>query len=218
MIKAVLFDLDGTLINTNRLIIESYKYTIMKHLNKSIKDEDIVIYFGEPLLTTLARFDKDNVDALCDTYRSFNHSRHDEMVTEFEGALETLKELKAMGIKIAVVTSKRRLMVERGLKKFGLFEYLDAVITPEDTERHKPDGEPALKACEVLGVRPEEAVMVGDSHYDILCGKNAGTKTCAVKYTALPLEELLSYKPDYVVDNILDLIPIVSSEDSKDAI
>lgn len=218
MIKAVLFDLDGTLIDTNGLIIESFKYTIMKHLNKKIEDEDIVKYFGEPLLTTLGRYDKDNAGILCDTYRSFNNIKHDEMVREIDGVFETLSKLGEMGIKLAVVTSKRRSMAEKGLELFKLKEYMTAIVTPEDTKSHKPNPEPALKACEILGVDPSEAIMVGDSHYDILCGRNAGTKTCVVKYTALPLEELLSYKPDYAVDNISELVGIVNEFQEIEAV
>jgi pyrophosphatase PpaX len=211
MIKAVLFDLDGTLINTNKLVIESFKHTFRNHLNKEISESDIVNYFGEPLTTTLERYDKDNVEELLKTYKKFNEAKHDELASEINYAIETIKELKKINIKIAVVTSKRRMMAERGLKLFGLFEHIDLLITPEDTIKHKPDGEPAEKACDMLKIYTQEAIMVGDSHYDILCGKNAGCKTCVVSYTALPIESIMKYKPDYKIESLMELLNIIET-------
>ncbi|ERI90715.1 HAD hydrolase, family IA, variant 1 [Clostridiales bacterium oral taxon 876 str. F0540] len=215
MIKAVLFDLDGTLIDTNDLIIQSFKHTFQKHLNKDVPESEIVLYFGEPLIDTLARYDKDNAHILIQTYRAHNEAIHDELTKEISGAKETLKELKALGIKVGVVTSKRRGIAERGLKLFNMLEMIDAFITPEDTVKHKPEAEPIEKACGILDVNPSEALMVGDSHFDILCGKNAGSKTCVVRYTVLPLDKIMAYSPDYSIDNIKEIIDIVRKENFK---
>lgn len=212
MIKAVLFDLDGTLINTNDLIIDSFKHTFKKHLNIDVHESEIVMHFGEPLLDTLAEYDKENAHILMQTYREYNEEIHDELAKEIVGAKETLSELKALGIKVGVVTSKRRELAERGLKLFNLLDIMDVVITPEDTTKHKPEAEPVLKACDILAVRPEETIMVGDSHFDILCGKNAGAKACLVKYTALPIDMIMLHTPEYLVDEIKDILKIVREE------
>ncbi|MCM0650545.1 pyrophosphatase PpaX [Clostridium swellfunianum] len=217
MIKAILFDLDGTLIDTNDLIIQSFKHTFKRHLNKEVPESEIVMNFGEPLLATLQKYDNENADILIQTYRSYNEAIHDELTKEIVGVKETLRELKTLGIKIGVVTSKRRALAERGLKLFNLYELMEVIITPEDTEKHKPDAEPMLKACELLGVLPEEALMVGDSHYDILCGKNAGSKACLVKYTALPVDKIMEHKPHYAVDDIKEVLQIVREENFKKA-
>lgn len=210
MIKAVLFDLDGTLLDSNKLIIESYKYTIRKHFNKELEEKNITKYFGEPLLTTLARYSEEDAEELVKTYRNYNESIHDDMVTEMQGASDILIALRESGVKVAIVTSKRRVLAERGMKICNLLEKVDAIITPEDTVKHKPEGEPVLKACELLDVLPSEALMVGDSHYDILCGKNAGAKTCIVKYSLLPFEDLIKYEPDYIIENLMELLKIVA--------
>jgi pyrophosphatase PpaX len=212
LIKAVLFDLDGTLIDTNDLIIQSFKHTYRKHLNKDVPDSEIVVHFGEPLLATLARYDEANADILIQTYRAYNEAIHDDLTKEIVGVKQTLKELKTLGIKIGVVTSKRRELAERGLKLFNLYELMEVIITPEDTAKHKPEAEPVLKACELLNILPEEAIMVGDSHYDILCGKNAGTKSCLVKYTALPVDKIMEHNPEYAVDEIKDILEIIRKE------
>lgn len=210
MIKAVLFDLDGTLINTNNLIIKSFNHTFKKHLNKTLDEKKIVMFFGEPLKETLARYDRENVDALLKTYMEYNEVKHDELTKSFEGVEDAIKSIKERDIKVGVVTSKRRVMALKGLQLFGLDKLMDVIITPEDTKLHKPNGEPVLKACEVLKISPEEAIMVGDSYYDILCGKNAGAKACLVKYTALPIEEILKYDPDYTIDSIRELVEFIA--------
>lgn len=211
MIKAILFDLDGTLLNTNNLIVKSFQYTFKKHLNLEVEEEKIVRHFGEPLIYTMQQYDKKNAEHMVEIFREYNEAKHDELVEIFDNVKEGLAKIKSMGIKIAVVSSKRRIMVERGLNLFNIYSIMDSIITPEDTENHKPNGEPALKACEVLGVLPDEAIMVGDSANDILCGKNAGCYTCLVSYTSLPMDEMMMYKPNYVIDSIIDLVQLVSN-------
>lgn len=215
MIKAVLFDLDGTLIDTNELIIRTFKHTFKEHLNIEVPESEIVMHFGEPLIETLSRYDKDNAHVLIEAYRGFNESIHDEFTKEIAGAKDTITELKSLGIKVGVVTSKRRPIAERGLNLFNLKRYMDVIITPEDTTKHKPEPEPIYKACELLGIKASEALMVGDSHFDIQCGKNAGSKTCVVKYTVLPLEKIMEYNPEYAIDEIREITQIIRKENFR---
>ncbi|OFI06794.1 pyrophosphatase PpaX [Clostridium acetireducens DSM 10703] len=215
MIKAVLFDLDGTLINTNSAVIESFKYTFKKHLGIKIPEEEITKTFGEPLYDVMERYDKENAELMVNIYREYNEKIHDEFAKSFNGVEDALNILKSKGLKLGVVTSKRRDMAERGLNLFNISKYMDIVITPENTKMHKPKGEPALKACELLNICPEESLMVGDSQNDILCGKNAGCYTCLVKYTAVPLEHVMKYKPDYVIENMLEVVDICLNTSEK---
>lgn len=214
MIKAVIFDFDGTLIDTNGLILESFKHTFSKHLAICPKEEEIVKHFGEPLIKTMKFYDNKNAEELYKTYITYNERIHDKMVKSFDGALEIIMKLKKMGIKSGIVSSKRKDLVKRGLRVIGLPELMDVIITPEDTSKHKPDGEPLEKACSILNIKPKEALMVGDSHFDILCGKNAGAKTCLVKYSILPIKELMKYAPDYVIDNLIEIEGIIEEENS----
>ncbi|WDC84824.1 pyrophosphatase PpaX [Caloramator sp. mosi_1] len=208
MFKAILFDLDGTLLDTNELIISSYKYTIKKHLNRDLEDKEIVRYFGEPLRLTLERYDKEKVEEMYRTYVKYNEEKHDSMIKLMDNAKETLEELKNRGFKIGVVTSKRKAMAERGLKYFNLIELMDVIIAMEDTKIHKPNPEPLLEACRRLDILPSEVLYVGDSHYDVQCGKNAGSKTCVVKYTVLDLQEVLSYGPDFAINDLKELLKL----------
>jgi pyrophosphatase PpaX len=208
LIKAILFDLDGTLIDTNELIVECFQYALKEHLDLEVSREDVIKTFGEPLIFAMKKYDEENVDQLLDLFRKYQETRHDILAKECEGVTAGIKVLKGAGLKIALVTSKRRPTTERGLNLIDIYRYMDAVVTFEDTESHKPTGGPALKACELMGVRPGETIMVGDSHNDILCGKDAGCYTCLVSYTALPLEEMMSYDPDFIIDSLSELVEI----------
>jgi pyrophosphatase PpaX len=215
MIKAVLFDLDGTLIDTNELVIKCFKFVYKKHLNLEVSTEDICKYFGEPLLKTFQRYDEKNAMELTEYYKEYNSRIHDEMAKSFEGAKETLLSLKAKGIKVGVVTSKRREMTVRGLSLISTEDIVDVLITPEDTNKHKPDPEPILKACERLKLSSKEVLYVGDTSFDIKSSMSAGASSCLVKYTRLPLEELMELKPNYTIDRLMDIIDIVIKENEE---
>ena len=205
MIKGVIFDLDGTLLNTNELIYKSFEYMFKEVLNLELHKEEITLLYGKPLEVSLQKYTKDNdlIKKMINVYREFNIYHHDSMCNTFKDIPEMLKTLKKNKIKCAVVTSKKKDMAMKGLI------ISDVVITPEDTEKYKPEAEPALKACEILNLKPEEVMMVGDSPYDLLCGKNAGCLTCGVEYTEISLDELKKVNPDYMIKEPLELLEII---------
>ncbi|WP_346940092.1 pyrophosphatase PpaX [uncultured Clostridium sp.] len=209
MIKAILFDLDGTIIDTNELILTSFNYVLNNYLGLNISKEEIVESFGIPLKDVMDQYAKERAEELVDEYIRYSLESHDKYIKSYDHVEEGLLKLKNKGFKLAIVTSKRRGTALRGLNCFDLEKYFDVIITPEDSKKHKPDGEPVLKACEVLKVKPEETIMVGDSHNDILCWKNAGSKTCLVNYTALNVEKIKTHNPDFIIDKIEDLIELI---------
>jgi pyrophosphatase PpaX len=208
-IKCVLFDLDGTLINTNDLVIASFKHTVRKHLNKEIAEEELYCYFGEPLIDIMHKLDPDQADQMVKTYREFNLNRHDELTTPFPGAADMLADLNRRGFRLGVVTSKIRHMAERGLRLFGLDRWMDVLVGFEDTEYHKPHPEPINIALDRLDTRPGEVLMVGDSPFDLECARNAGVMSAAVKWSVHPKERLLSCKPDLFLNSFYELPEIV---------
>ena len=213
MVKAVLFDLDGTLLDTNELIYNSFEKTFKDLLGLSLKKEDIVKFFGIPLKDAFVPyFKEDEVDKIDNSiryYRKINEDIHDTMCFAFNGVKEMLDGLKERGIKIGIVTSKREDLAVRGMKIAGIYDYMDVIITPEKTTLHKPNGEPAEKACNILGIEPKEAIMVGDSSYDILCGNSAGCKTCAVEYSIIDIENLKEANPDYIIKKPIEILDIL---------
>jgi pyrophosphatase PpaX len=214
--KYILFDLDGTLIDTNQMIIDSFKHTYKTHLGKDIEEKEIIKSFGEPLITTLGRYSPGNAEELYNTYISYNESIHDNRVSLCCNIKELLEQLKELGCVMAVVTSKRQKMAHRGLELLDIMKYFSSVVTIDDTAEHKPHPAPVLKALEKLGAAPEEAIMIGDSIFDIQCAHNAGVKAVQVSWGA-SLEHLQQETPDYLVDDAMEIVDIVMGKELNES-
>lgn len=211
-INTVLFDLDGTLINTIDLILASFTETLNHYYPGQYKREDMLKFIGPPLVDSFRAIDESRVDEMVAYYREYNMAHHDALVKEYEGVLETVQALQAAGYKLGIVTTKLRVSVLKGLLIGKLDSFFDVVVTLDDVSNAKPDPEPIHLALQQLQSKPEEAIMVGDSSHDILAGQNAGTLTAGVAWTIQGKEKLASYKPDYMLDNMRDLLHILKVE------
>jgi pyrophosphatase PpaX len=211
-ITTVLFDLDGTLINTNELIISSFLHTMNKYFPDQYKREDVLQFMGPPLEESFLKVKPDAVEEMIKTYRTYNLEKHDSLVTEFEGVFETVQTLSQNGYKLAIVSTKVRDVVVKGLKLTNLDQFFDVIVTLDEVENAKPDPEPINKALEALGSTAEESVMVGDNHHDILAGKNAGTYSAGVAWSAKGREHLDQYEPDFMLETMADLLDVVGME------
>lgn len=209
-ITTVLFDLDGTIVDTNELIIQSFLHTLEGETEQPYTRERIIPHMGFPLLEQLRFFTgKDQVDELVAKYRKFNLEKHDELVAEFPRVREVLAELARRNIRMGVVTNKMRLTTLMGLKLCGIDSYMETVVTVDDVVRGKPDPESVLKALELMNVVPQEALMVGDSKYDIVAGREAGVKTVGVSWSLKGEDHLREFDPDYIIHDMRDLLEIV---------
>ncbi|MTH53775.1 pyrophosphatase PpaX [Bacillus mangrovi] len=208
----ILFDLDGTLINTNELIIESFLHTLHHYKPGEYSREKVLPFIGPTLYETFNSVHPEKADEMVKVYRKFNHEQHDALVTEFATVYETVEKLHAAGYKLGIVTTKIRDTVNMGLKLTKLDRFFDVVVTLDDVEHAKPHPEPVLKALNLLGSKPEEAIMVGDNHHDIEAGQNAGTMTAGVAWTIKGREYLASYHPDVMLEQMSDLLPVVGVE------
>lgn len=214
MIKGILFDFDGTLANTIDLIIASFEHTCKAVLGRVPVREDIVNTFGLPLADAMLALSgkPELVEQMRNVYREYNDSHHDDMIRPIAGVEETLVALKKRDIKIAVVTSKKPRMLQRGLACLNLGKYVDTVIALGDTKESKPHAEPMLAACAKLQLVPQECLCVGDSPFDLQSGRNAGARTVAVRYTAFAWEKIMEEgRPDYVIEKPQDLLELVES-------
>ena len=209
-IKNILFDLDGTLLDTNELIIQSFQHTYQTHLNRQVDKEEIIKSFGEILKITLDREFGEYSDEAIKTYRSFQVGNFEKLIAIHEGVRDGIIELHRQGYKLGVVTSRLNDSAIRGINHFGLMDYFGSIIGSDDTDKHKPDPTPAFMALKEMGGKPEETLIVGDSPFDILCGKNAGIKSVAVGWSALPMEIILEYEPDYVVHSMEELLELIA--------
>lgn len=209
MINTLLFDLDGTLINTNELIIASFTHTLEKYAPNQYTREDIIAFIGEPLEDSFAKVDAERIEEMVKTYREHNIAHHDELVTEYPTVFETIQTLHAKGYKIGVVTTKARKTVAMGLALTKLDQFFDCIVTIDDVTHPKPDPEPINMALDKLDATVDNAIMVGDSIFDIRAGKNAGVLTAAAGWTIKGRKTLEMESPDYVLDRMSDLLDIV---------
>jgi pyrophosphatase PpaX len=208
-IDTILFDLDGTLVDTNELIISSFLHTLEKYYPKKYKREDVLPFMGPSLYETFGGIDPKRAEEMILEYRSYNHENHDRLVTEFKGVNETVKALKASGFKIAIVSTKILDTVIKGLNLTKLDPYFDVIVALDHVKQPKPDPEAIYVALKQLDSTPEKAIMVGDNYHDILAGKNAGTKTAGVAWSMKGKDFLAKYDPDFILDEMTDLLKIV---------
>lgn len=209
-VKCFLFDLDGTLLDTNNLVLVSLKYTIRQHLGKEVDERELYKYFGQPLIKIMEDFDPAQAEDMVKTYREYNIDKHDILTEVFPQVPETLREIKKRGIPAAIVTSKLRSLANRGLGLFGLEDCFEVCVGFEDTSKHKPEPEPVLKALELLGIdSSRDIIMVGDSPYDIMCANQAGITSAVVDWSLHPREVLETYEPDIWIKEFSKLLSYV---------
>jgi pyrophosphatase PpaX len=211
-LKAALFDFDGTLVDTTELIYQSMRQATGEVLGRDdLPREVLMANVGQPLPRQMELLDAGRAEELLESYRLHNEELHDALIGEFPGIEGSLARLRADGVKIAVVTSKRRFSVEMALRNFpGLGNVVDRYVTMEDTEEHKPHPGPLLKGLEFLGaVPPEEAAYVGDSPFDVAAAKAAGLRSVAVSWGAFSEDTLREAGPDHLVPDIDSAVEVL---------
>ena len=181
-----LFDLDGTILDTTELILNSFVHAFREGLGETVTEDELMVHFGRPLLTQFRvmrpHLEDAEIDRLVNIYRQHNETEHDRFVTVVPGADEGLRTLHAKGFPLGIVTSKRLNLTEHGLRLFGLLDLFQVVVHMDSTPRHKPHPEPVQHALSLMGGTPEQAAYVGDSPYDMTSGKEAGVHTVGLVY------------------------------------
>lgn len=200
-INTILFDFDGTIADTNDLIIQSWQAVYRARLGHEGKPEEILATFGEPLYYTMGKVFPDfDIEESVDIYRSFQKGIFRQAIKPFPGMVDLIKGLKEQGYKMGIVTSRLKQSTFEGLECFGLENDIDEIVTVEDTDKHKPDPEPALICLERLGAKPEEAIMIGDSRFDIGCANNAGITSVLVAWSIAKEGQDSYYEPSHVIE------------------
>lgn len=208
--KGILFDLDGTLLDTSGLIIQTFQYSFEKVLQRQLPRAEILHYWGVPLIPALQDLAPTHWEELLQVYRDYNFKMHDQLVQPYPQVAETLQLLRQHGIKCAVVSSKLAPVVKKGLALYELQDYFLDVIGAEHCTQHKPHPEPVLKGLEALGLTAPECLMVGDTEFDILAAHNAGMRSVAVAWSLLYPQPLLERaQPTYIINNMSELLEII---------
>jgi pyrophosphatase PpaX len=211
-VRAVLFDLDGTLLDTVELIRVSFRFATREVLGRAVPDEVTMSGVGRPLVEQFREMAPGREDELVAVYRDFNMARHDELARIYPGTVPTLRALAAMGMPMAVVTSKGTRAASHGLTTFGLAGFFDTVVTADDVDRHKPDPLPLRRAAESLGVDMRYCVYVGDSPHDMQAALAAGAVAVAALWGAFTRSDVLEPDPGLALDRIEDLLPLLQGD------
>ncbi len=210
---AILFDLDGTLVDTVELILASVRYAFDGHLGPRPTDADWIAGIGMPLRTQLAPFASgpEDLEQIVARYRVHYRAHQDRMTRCFPRALETVRLLRQRGHPTAVVTSKVSELTRWALERVGLAPWIDVAVSSDSCERHKPDPAPVRLALERLGRSPSEALFVGDSPHDIAAGNAAGAATVAAMWGACSREALERASPGHFLQAIDGLPALVEA-------
>ena len=210
-LPAVLFDLDGTLIDSIELILNSARYAFEKLGRVTPPDEEWLAGVGIPLFTMFGRYARDDADkaALIAAYREYQLEHHDRLVRCYDEVVDTVTALRARGHEIGIVTSKSEYLALRALALVGLARHMDTIVGCDATTRHKPDPEPVRLALHRLDCPPADAIFVGDSVHDILAGNAAGVRTVAALWGAFRREDLAPGAPSDYLTTISELLELV---------
>jgi len=204
----VVFDLDGTVVDTVELIVKSFRYATSTVLGRVLPDEFIIAGVGRPLRTQMERLSADHAQELYDVYREYNHRRHDELIRGYDGIEEVLDALKAAGRRTGIVTSKSRDTTAMAFRAVGLEARFDVVVTATDTTEHKPSPAPLQLCLQRLGATAAGSIYIGDSPYDIQAGAAADMTTAAVAWGVFGRDALLAAGPDFWLDEPRDVLAL----------
>jgi pyrophosphatase PpaX len=204
---AVLFDLDGTLIDTIELLLSSARHAFDGWHRRQPTEEEWVAGIGTPLVEQLRAYAADDAEVglLLDRYRAFQREHHDRLTRCYDDVPGVVAALAERRHPLAVVTSKATPIANQSLAFVGLDRYFPVVVGFDDTTRHKPDPEPVRHALGRLGVGADQAVFVGDSPHDIHAGKAAGVVTVAALWGPFRRETLAVASPDHFIECLVDL-------------
>lgn len=203
--NVLLFDLDGTVLNTDELIFESFRHTFKQFLPEyTLSEEELLSFLGPPLRESFARYlSGHQVDEAVEVYRAYNREKHNDYVTLYPHETEVLKKLHEEGIKMAIVTTKYKDAAVYGLKCADLDQYFDVVIGSDEVTHGKPHPEALCVALSHLNAT--KGYMIGDNVTDIQAVKNAGIGTIGVTWSLKGTQFLLEEHPDYMMESYDDL-------------
>ena len=212
-INTVLFDFDGTLLDSNGLIADTWRHTVRNFTGKEISDDEIRDTIGEMLIDSMRRMMPEvNPEEAVEFYRVYQRGIFLDRVRLFEGTEKVLRALKAAGFKTAIVTNRLKSSTHNALEHFEITELFDFILTASEMEKFKPDPEPIYKALEQLNSKPEEAIFVGDSNHDIEAGNAAGVFTILVNWSfGLPPGELRenASEPDTTISELEEILVLL---------
>lgn len=213
-IEVVLFDLDGTLVNTLELILESMRYTTNEVLGAPLPDDVLMHNVGVPLAVQMREFSPEHAEELLAVYRRHNDRVHDALIREYPGVDSALQQLSAAGYRMGVVTSKLHRGAQRGLDRFSLGRFFEVLVGSDDVELHKPDPFPLLHAAGLMGGEPGHCVYVGDSPHDMAAARAAGMVAIAATWGVSSRERLADAGAQYATHSMAEVAAVLCGHEA----
>jgi pyrophosphatase PpaX len=203
--RAVLFDVDGTLIDTADLIADSLEHACRRHLGTTHPRETYYALIGKPAMVQMQILGGDKAREMMATAIAYYEAHHEEERL-FPGALDALAQLAEVGVRLALVTSKTRMELNPTLERVPLQRYARVIVTADLTTRPKPFPDPVYLALQTLQIGAQEVLFVGDSPYDLQSGRAAGVRTGAATWGPHPRPTLEAEGPDYLFLGFRDVL------------
>ncbi len=211
IIKHCCFDLDGTLVDSNKTIYNATAYSLNKlGIDFNVNEDLFAMKIGQHFVDIFTAFNIEvsDFDKFITIYK-INYFEQMEYSKVYDDVEKTLRNLKDRDIRVSLLTTKIQDQADRIIDHFNLRKYFDLVMGRREGIAHKPSPEPLLKICNDLVVDVKNTLMVGDTELDIQCGKNAGSYTCGVLYGYRTKELIEIENPDFIVEEIEDILEIV---------
>jgi len=211
-LQGVIFDLDGTLIDTVELIRVSFRYATKTVLGAALPDEITMVNVGQPLATQFHEMAPEHAGELLRAFREFNRAHHDELARAYPGTIETLSELRRRGVPMGIVTSKGTESATRGIEHFGLAGFMSTIVTADDVARHKPDPLPLCVAAGRMGVELGYCIYIGDSPHDVQAAISGDAIAVAALWGAFSPHDVLAPGPAFALRSITELPALLDGD------
>lgn len=214
MTKIIILDFDGTLGDTRMNIVKTLQQTLEQFSLPVADEAECAATIGIPLfdafLQLIPSLTREQARECVDLYRDIFEVNKKMLLPQlFPHVLDTMRLLHSKGIILTIASSRSNASLHDFVREMGLQPYVSYVIGAEDVTHAKPQPEPVLKTLSHFGLNADDALVVGDMHYDILMGKNAGAKTCGVTYGNATRQQLEESGADYIIDDFAQLLDIV---------
>ena len=200
----IIFDIDGTLTSTNKLIFASFNHIAEKYLHKQFTDEEISAMFGPTEDVILKQWCPDNYEEARKDYYDFYEQNH-SMAALYPGIIEILDILKGKNVLLSIYTGKGRDASVITLRKLKIYDYFDLIITGDEVKEHKPSPEGITLFLEKFSLPKDNVLMVGDSPADIKASRAAGVKVASVIWDAYAKKAVIKLNPDYIFNSVVEL-------------
>lgn len=207
MYNYIIFDVDGTMIDTEGAVLKSYQEIVFEEFGKKVSEEELSALYGVPSLPSLEKLGMKDLGKAYKRYFEILSGYFIEGVELFDGISDLLDELRRRNIPCSIVTSRNGEEVAKDATLQKLMHYFEIIISTDDTDKHKPEPDPILKLIELSGKDPSKMLYVGDTLYDCMCANSAGVKFALASWGAKQPENI---KADYVLGNPSDLLALVS--------